>query len=330
MNHWVRTVLEDACSQEESIPDHVHAGFKRIVQLIDSVDVHTFRTEEFEQIADDLSECTSLNDLANLMWKTATSTGFQHFAIFVLTQGSSGNFRSRVCTSYSEAWIRRYQEKSYQFIDPIISEATRKNDWFLFADLDSGSPVHHQFWEDAKEHGIGRNGICFTIVRPDGARIAVVFSTSQSVEKTNHLIRLNGSDLRFLAELAVESFCYASIGPLLPDDILSPHELKFLYTLATTSEPKLALDIAPSYGSNDSLQASIRQKLNVKTIFQALSIASVRGWFNLIPYDANEVTRSFPRLEGLDFHTPAFDDGDGHLHDHVSSTDNILDNQIAF
>jgi hypothetical protein len=318
MNHWVRTILEDACSKEEPIPDHVHAGLKRIVQLIDSADVHAFRTTELEQIADDLSECTSLNELANLMWKTATSTGFQHFAIFVLAQGSSGTFRSRVCTSYSEAWIRRYQEMAYQFVDPVISEATRRNDWFLFSDLDDSVPGQNQFWEDAKEHGIGRNGVCFITVRPDGARIAVVFSTSHSIDKTNHLLSLNGLDLKFLAELAVESFYYSSMGPILPDDILSPHELRFLFTLATSSEPVSALEITSSYGSNISLQASIRQKLNVKTIFQALAIASVRGWFNRLPYDADEVTRSFPRLEGLNFHALAFDGNDEHV-EHLSN-----------
>lgn len=310
MKHWVKTVLEDACWQTGSLPDHILRDLKRIVQIVDSTETHRFRTPELEMIADEISECSDLGQLSNILWRASTSTGFQNFAIFVLSQGSCGTFRTRICTSYNEAWINRYQAKNYQFIDPVISEASRRDGWFLFSDLKSNAPAHSSFWKDAEDHQIGRNGVCFTTTRPDGARVAVVFSTSNSAEKTKELVRRDGFDLRFLAELAVECFCYGAIGLQLPDDTLSVEELRFLYTLATSSEPKKALDIAPKYGSNTTLQSSIRAKLNVETIFQAVSVASTRGWFNYLPYDANEVIRSFPGLSGLDIAAAEIEHGD--------------------
>lgn len=301
MKHWVHSVLEEAFSSTKSSPEHVRQGLQRIAHLVESMDVHPFRTSELEGIADDLSECTDLRQLSKLMWRAATSTGFQHFAIFVIRQGSNGMFKSRICTSYNQAWIERYQAKSYQFVDPIIAEASRRDGWFLYDDLENDAPVVQSFWDDAKQHRIGGNGVCFALTRKDGSRLGIVFATAHTAEKTRELVRLNGSDLQFLANLAADSFCFVSCGPDLADDTLTVQELKFLYTLASNPDPKEALAISSSYGSNHALQASIRAKLNVDTVFQAISIASSRAWFNLLPYDAKEVTRSFPALEGLDF-----------------------------
>lgn len=301
MKHWIHTVLEEAFWLTKSRPSHITNGMKRIVQLVEEMPVHPFRTIELERVADDLSECTDLNQLSKLMWQAATSTGFQHFAIFVIRQGSNGALKSRICTSYHQAWIERYHAKSYQYVDPVIAEASRTDGWFLYEHLQNDSPLVRSFWEDARQHSIGDNGICFAQTRRDGARLGIVFATSNTAEKTRELVRLNGYDLEFLASLAADCFCHASFGPELSDDTLSIEELKFLYTLASNPNPKEALAIRSSYGSNNALQSSIRSKLCVDTVFQAISIASAKRWFDLLPYDTKEVTRSFPELLGLDF-----------------------------
>jgi hypothetical protein len=317
MKHWADTVIDDACWHATAIPDHIRAGLQRMRQLLDEAQAHPFRTVELETIADKLSECTDLEHLSNLMWHAAISSGFQNFAIFVIDQGTRGLFPARICTSYNEEWITRYQERGYQYIDPVISEAMKSDRVFLFSDLEYSAPSVIEFWQDAESHRIGRNGICFTTVRRDGARISVVFSTSNTAENTKRNIQMNGFDLKFISELAVDCFCDCIEINDISHDMLSIDELRFLYTLATSPEPKSALGIMPKFGSNETIQAAIRSKLNVKTIFQAISIASSRGWFNLLPYHRNEVVRSFPKLEfdcGVfepDFLRPSIEDFSG-------------------
>ncbi|MFD1158078.1 autoinducer binding domain-containing protein [Roseovarius aestuarii] len=277
---------------------------RRIAELIENSGVHTYRTDELCDIGEELSECGNLTELSELMWQAASATGFQNFAIFVIQQGSSGAFRSRICTSFKDSWVARYQEKSYQFIDPVIARSASEDGWFLFSELHSNAPMIESFWEDAENFGVGRNGLCFSISRKDGARIGVSFSTANTKEKVDALVRLNGYDLQFIAHLAVDSFCYTSRGPSLPDDTLSMKELRFLYTLASSPDPTEALEISAGYGSNKALQSSIRRKLNVDTVFQALTIVAAKGWFNQLPFDQTEVSKPFPALAGLGANEP--------------------------
>ena len=64
--------------------------------------------------------------------------------------------------------------------------------------------------------------------------------------------------------------------------------------------PRRRFDITARFGSNKALQSSIRRKLGAETVFQAIAIASARGYFDDMPFTVSEVTRPFPALGGLD------------------------------
>jgi hypothetical protein len=306
MDHWVRVLLQDVLFDQSGTPDHIRKGLSRATRIIEEMEPYQFRTDEFDEIADALSECTELPDLSRLMWTATTSAGFQNFIIFVLKNGANGPLQSRVCTSCNSDWLDRYQSQRYQFIDPVMAAASRADGVFEFADLESRSAVIAGFWADAEAHRIGRNGLCIARTRPDGTRIGVSFLTSKAETQARGLVRLNGSDLVMIADLAADAFCYASYGLAVEAEALSPEELRFLYVLATRKDPQEAFEIVPLYGSNKSLQASIRRKLGVETVFQAVSRAAARGYFDEVPYEASEVTRPFPSLVGLDAATLAF------------------------
>lgn len=299
MQHWIRTVFEDAIWNGKAKSQQANEAINRIVELIETNDVHMFRTADLESISTELSDCDDLNDLSELMWHLATSIGFQNFTIFVLQQGAAGTFKSRVCTSYNEDWIERYQARSYQFVDPVMAQASARDGWFLYSDLSATAPVVRDFWDDAEVHRIGRNGVCFAMTRLDGTRIGVSFSSMNSKEIVQDCVRLNGFDLQFLASQAVDSFCNASFGRELMDDTLTMLELRFLHVLSSSSQPDEALKISAGFGSNKSLQASIRSKLGVDSVYQAIAIAASKGWFNQLPYDPKEVLKPFRALERL-------------------------------
>ena len=154
------------------------------------------------------------------------------------------------------------------------------------------------FWDDAEKFRAGRSGFCFSSTRPSGARLGVTFSTNDTDARSAELFRLNGHDLTVIAQLAIECFCYLSSGDGLSEEPLSMEELRFLHTLATSPNPEKALTISSNYGGNKSLQDSIRKKLNVSTVFQAISIASSMRWFDMLPFSSEDAVRPFPGLTG--------------------------------
>ena len=230
-----------------------------------------------------------------------TGTGLSAITvIFVIRNGANGTPRSRVCTSCNMDWIHRYLEMNYQFVDPVMAAARGPADHFLFSDLEDSSPPVQSFWEDAEAHRIGRNGMCLSFEGSDRARIGVSYLTAKNAAQTRSNALLNGYDLMVLASLAVEAFCYISFGAKQGEDRLTEEELRFLHTLAFWHNPEEAFKITARYGSNKTLQASIRRKLKAETMSQAIAIASARGYFDDLPYNATEVTRPYPSLSGLD------------------------------
>lgn len=300
MRHWARVMVDDVDVGGHDLSETARKALRRMAEIIEAEDVHQFRTSELAGLADEIAECSDLEDLAQLMWKAATATGFENFTMFVIRNGANGSPRSRVCTSCNIEWVERYHERNYQFIDPVMVAAQSAPDFFLFSDLESNAPSVRAFWEESEAYRIGRNGVCMTFTRPDRAVIGVSYLTAKTADQTRDNVRLNGYDLKVLASLAVDAFCYITFGAQHSDDRLTEEELRFLHMLASWQNPEEAFQITAQFGSNKSLQASIRRKLRAETVFQAIAIASARGYFDELPYDVTEVTRPFPTLGGLE------------------------------
>lgn len=300
MQHWARVLVEELDVAGQNLSETARRALKRMTNVVETSEVHQFRTDELAEIGERIAEVMELEELSRLMWRAATSTGFENFIIFVIRNGANGTPRSRVCTSCNMDWIQRYQEMNYQFVDPVMAAARGNADHFLFSELEDLSPPVRAFWDDADMHRIGRNGMCLTFERQDRSRIGVSFLTAKTAEQTRENARLNGYDLMVLASLAVDAFCYIAYGAHQVEDRLTEEELRFLHALASWQSPEEAFKITARYGSNKALQASIRRKLEAETVFQAIAIASARGYFDDLPFNVSEVTRPFPTLAGLD------------------------------
>ncbi len=110
----------------------------------------------------------------------------------------------------------------------------------------------------------------------------------------------NRYDLKVISQLAIECFCYLSHAGESEENGLSQKELKFLHTLATADNPKRAFDQVAAFEGNVQIQASICQKLNVTTVFQAIALASSKRWFDSLSYYSEEVITPVPKLAGCD------------------------------
>lgn len=264
----------------------------------DASEAATFDDPDLIEFADDIALCSSLDALSEIMWDLTIAKGLQHYAIHVLKAGRKSVLGARMCTSWPEVWVSRYVNEAYQAIDPVLRRAKELEDGFFFDENGRCVPLIKSYWKDARKHGLGCQGLCFTIDRHDRSRYAVVFSARDDDNDAVERLTCSKNDLRIIAHLAAEAFSYMVQSCDLEDNVLSTRELRFLHTLATSDTPESALGHLSSYGGNRNLQDSIRKKLKVNTIFQAIVIATSRKWFDDVPLSISEIVRPRPGLGG--------------------------------
>lgn len=298
VRHWVRDALEDALSDAPRLSEEACRDIRRIAEIVEGSLPYAFRSDELGRLSETVDEVATLDELSALSLEIAQAAGFQHASIFVLRLGRAAPFRQRICTSYPEPWIARYKQKSYQFVDPVMSHAAQCETPFTFADVRGTGPLVDAFWEDARAHGIGAHGICYPVSLPDAARLGISFCCASPEPVARRTIRRHASDLGMLAEQLAGAFSYLSRISQSPERVLSTVELRFLHTLLTHDDPETALKSMPAFGSVRSMQNAIKRKLGVRSVFQALGIASASGWFDDLPYDHSEVTHATLGLSG--------------------------------
>ena len=299
MQHWVRVAIEQALATTGQPSDRLLNDLDRIAELVENMDWHRFRTDGLEDVAGQIVECSNIDEMTQLLWSAANELGFEHATVFVLRQGSGTAFSQRVCTSYPLAWVQRYREKAYQCIDPVVAHTLVSDEPFLFSELADSAPMVKSFWKDAEEHGIGRLGLCCAFDLSGSTRIGVSFSSSQSDASFRDSVHLNGQDAFITARLLAEAFCSLASSGHNNNCPLTTTELRFLHLLLVDDDPEEVLKYMPGLESKEKLQSFICAKLGVKSVLQAISIASANRWFDELPYDLQDVSHARPQLLAL-------------------------------
>lgn len=79
-------------------------------------------------------------------------------------------------TTYPAAWVARYVDKGYVFIDPVLKHAERSILPIDWADVDRRSVPVRRLFGESREFGVGTQGLTFSIRGPYGDR--AVFSVN--------------------------------------------------------------------------------------------------------------------------------------------------------
>ncbi|PPC87446.1 MAG: hypothetical protein CTY39_02615 [Hyphomicrobium sp.] len=80
-----------------------------------------------------------------------------------LTEQAKSGKRIYYVSTYSPEWCGHYVQSNFIAIDPVIKNALMGILPFDWADLSRDSPQLKNFFGEANEHGIGRNGLSFPI-----------------------------------------------------------------------------------------------------------------------------------------------------------------------
>ncbi len=181
--------------------------------------------------------------------------------------------------TYSDDWVKQYREKSYLDVDPVL-QAVNKSilpiDWQSF---DISNQKVRRFFNEAKDAGVGRNGISIPVRGRNGD--AAIFSITTNA-KENDWVQFKRQFMRDFQVLAVHF--HQSV--LVANDIIQPkyklsqREVEVLYWTAcgkTGEEAALILGISKR-GVRFHIY-NIMHKLNCTNVTHAVAKAM---YFNLI------------------------------------------------
>jgi DNA-binding CsgD family transcriptional regulator len=181
--------------------------------------------------------------------------------------------------TYSIEWVRRYIEKDYPAIDPVVLGAARRFhpiDWKM---LDWTSASARQLMREAMTYGVGNQGWTIPIWGPQGEFATFSVNHHAADEEWAALIRAHAKDF-----LLVSHLFHQQAKRIINNEVsaataeLSPREREALSLLSlgqSRAEVAEALQI-----SENTLRAyidSARHKLGAMNVTHAVALALARG-----------------------------------------------------
>jgi DNA-binding CsgD family transcriptional regulator len=181
--------------------------------------------------------------------------------------------------TYDVAWARRYLEKDYRTIDPVVLGGARRFhpiDWKL---LDWSSPAARAFMREAATFGVGNQGWSIPIWGPQGEFAMFTVNHHASDEAWSAIIERHGKDFLVVSHLFHQQAKRIIANELTnPPAELSPRERE---TLSLLSLGQSRAEVADSLQiSENTLRAyvdSARHKLGAMNVTHAVALALAKG-----------------------------------------------------
>ena len=144
-----------------------------------------------------------------------------------------------VRTTYSAEWIKRYLQKEYLAVDPVMREVFQRTLPFDWSEFEGETGNVLEFFQDAWRHGVGRSGFAIPMASKTGHRAAFYVNSDLvgaewETYKKNRLkelievghaihrrvmeeIRGSGEDVPRLAAREAECLTWIAHGKEVPD-----------------------------------------------------------------------------------------------------------------
>jgi DNA-binding CsgD family transcriptional regulator len=103
------------------------------------------------------------SDLIDLLYLSKEKYGLKNLSYAGFNMGEMTIKKPYVTVTYKEDWVKHYNDKLYYEVDPvlkIINKTILPIDWQSF---DISNPKIRKFFAEAKDAGVGRNGISIPV-----------------------------------------------------------------------------------------------------------------------------------------------------------------------
>ncbi|WP_300036459.1 autoinducer binding domain-containing protein [uncultured Roseobacter sp.] len=252
-----------------------------------------------DEIMGEIDEAETLDQVAAVFGRMPQEYGFNDATLIILSEGKSCLSR-RVISSLPAAWWDDYNRLGLSEDDPVIGGITSQ-EHELF--LDELVPTHDaplRYLRAAEAHNIGCNGVIFKVSYHTGLVAAVVLNTVKTPDYARRQFRMFREDLHLLAHAVCDALVYFSQVGTSNSAPLTPEEIRFLRLVAMNEDPAAALEMKCSFGSPQTLQMQVIRKLGVKSIFQAVMVASRQGLIDTALLHPDEIIPTRPKITGWD------------------------------
>jgi DNA-binding CsgD family transcriptional regulator len=231
-------------------------------------------TFSFEEAIDAIAVSTNLDELFLALNSFRELYGLANIVYHALHIPDCTHENPILILSYDPAWVKRYKDRNYFQIDPVIASGRRgflPIDW---SETDRYSLSSQKFFAEAESFGVGRQGITMPIRGPSGERALLTLTANSSDEEWRRLrpmyIREFHALAHFVHDRAVKlSGLRKDVTPK-----LSRRERECLESVARGRVPKLiANDLNISESAVRLYLKSARYKLGCGTMNHTIARA---------------------------------------------------------
>ncbi len=219
-------------------------------------------TKSIEELQVWTHELRDYFDVAHVVYHTVNREG-EHVGAF----------------TYGLEWARRYVEKEYVKIDPVVIGAARRFTPMDWKSLDWSNPKARAFAKDAAKAGIGNQGWSVPIFGPNGEFALFALNDNASDDEWNEFTQSRGKDILVVSHLvhqqAMRIINEETVGSPLD---LSPREKDALTQLSLgQSRAAVANELNISENTLRAYIDSARHKLGAANVTHAVALATARG-----------------------------------------------------
>lgn len=222
-----------------------------------------------------LEQAGTLDDLQSAIVRLRDAFAIDHL-VYHWVSPDAGQYG---CGTYAEAWVRRYVEREYLRVDPVVAGCYRCFHPVDWSALDWSSKAARAFLRDAISHGVGNQGLSVPIRGPNGQFALFTASHSCSSEAWQSFV----AEHRRMLILVAHYFNDKALSiashrvPEFPR-ALSPREIDAMTLLAIGySRAQVAQTLAISEHTLRAYIESARDKLGASNTTHAVARALSRG-----------------------------------------------------
>lgn len=158
----------------------------------------------FDKILADMTDDTAqppLDDKAPLLARMAAHLGLQNASYLAVNLPTKTHREFYVQFTFKTGWAEHYEQQGYVDIDPLVRRGLSSLmpiDWNAFPQL---TPTQSKMFGESREFKVGRHGITFPLLGPNGERAVFSFSADLSQREWADYKREKLADMRLMASL---------------------------------------------------------------------------------------------------------------------------------
>lgn len=239
--------------------------------MVDGTEQDARLAHVYEHIAGD-------TDFEDLLGIVRDAYGLKHVTFQAAKIGGNPEIDPYVRTTYSADWVKRYLQRGYLSLDPVVREGFKRVLPFDWAEFAPETQQQVAFFMDAIAHGVGRSGFSIPVTDKSARRSCFILNCDRVGAEWETYKRGHLKEWIELANAVHKRAIPEVWGGEEERPRLAAREAECLTWIAHGKEvPDIAIILGLSEHTVRSYLKSARLKLNCGTLAQAVFKASGLG-----------------------------------------------------